>query len=553
MVASPTEGGIYAVSFILLVASSGFVALRCIARHIRAALHRALKSGVVAFYHRILIGDRFRKVSLATLVFIALWTTAFFFATVLECNGHNLNLIWISLSTFKGQCQKYKTIQLSHCATDVATDLVVLSLPLPPIWKLNMPVQRKAFLTLLFLLLIVGSGSVAAGTARLAIVAEDIVETSPGSHDVLGTETNVLVWAYVEVGVAVIAACLPTLNQLLDTRCIGSVVASLRSKVSLVFYASKNSQLSKNSIIGGSSGLELHPTEASGPSHKDRQIDGGDSIHKTHQQAAMMVTPQFTALAIGGVFDCKTDKSASAPHTHRSRIDPSMEQASLTMRLECQPYEFLATHQSNSIVAVIHWVLLLSTSYIKSRDRLVGASMGYDSRVKGACLDKTAAEAISWINVVFDVALLVVPQFVIWRLELWTWEKADVPLVFAVGVLEVDSWYSAAIFRLVVTQAYRNFPLFCAVGMQKYGSNASSIGPGREARTGSSKRYQNLDRRVSYRLIPLMPPQHGVPLWSTVRVRVDRRDPSGCTGRLRQRHRRGRPTASTVLGSRKLG
>ncbi|KAI1750564.1 hypothetical protein F4782DRAFT_242375 [Xylaria castorea] len=223
--------------------------------------------------------------SLAVLVFIVLWTTAFFFATVLECNRHNLNLIWKSLETFKGQCQKYKTIQLSHCATDVVTDLVVLPLPLPPIWKLIMSVRRRALLTLIFL---VGFVSVAAGTARLVIVVEDIVETSPGSRDVLGTETNVLVWAYVEVGVAIVAACLSTLNPLLDVRGIGSVVASVRSKVSLVFFPSKNSELGETSHIGGSSGLELYLAEALDHSRKHTQMSEADSVHKADQQATMV-------------------------------------------------------------------------------------------------------------------------------------------------------------------------------------------------------------------------------------------------------------------------
>ncbi|KAI0412425.1 hypothetical protein F5X98DRAFT_354890 [Xylaria grammica] len=238
-----------------------------------------LKSSVVTFYRRIFIGEGFRAVSLAVLVFIALWTTAFFFATVLECNGHNLNLIWKSLATFKGQCQKYKTIQLAHCATDIATDLVVLSLPLPPIWKLNMSVRRKLLLSLIFL---IGFVSLAVGTARLVIVVEDIVETSPGARDVLGTETNVLVWAYVEVGVAIVAACLPTLNPILDARTLGGVVASLRSKVSLVFHGSKSSQpfSEEGSKIDGSSGVELYPPEPSNPNHDFREIDSADTISR---------------------------------------------------------------------------------------------------------------------------------------------------------------------------------------------------------------------------------------------------------------------------------
>ncbi|KAI3339563.1 hypothetical protein F4824DRAFT_508405 [Ustulina deusta] len=239
-----------------------------------------LKSSVVTFYRCIFIGEGFRAASLAVLVFIALWTTAFFFATVLECNGHNLNLIWKSLATFKGQCQKYKTIQLAHCATD----LVVLSLPLPPIWKLNMSVRRKLLLLLIFL---VGFVSLAAGTARLVIVVEDIVETSPGARDVLGTETNVLVWAYVEVGMAIVAACLPTLNPMLDTRSLGGIVASLRSKISLVFHGSKSSQpfSEEGSKIDGSSGVELYPPEPSNPSHEFREIDKADAIRRAPQES----------------------------------------------------------------------------------------------------------------------------------------------------------------------------------------------------------------------------------------------------------------------------
>lgn len=104
------------------------------------------------FYRRIFVGNGFNKASIAVLLFIVLWTVAFFFATVLECNGQNLNLIWKSVKTFIGQCQKYKTIQLAHCATDVATDLIVLSLPLPSIWRLNMTIQRKIVLSLIFLI-----------------------------------------------------------------------------------------------------------------------------------------------------------------------------------------------------------------------------------------------------------------------------------------------------------------------------------------------------------------------------------------------------------------
>ncbi|KAI1297101.1 hypothetical protein F5Y03DRAFT_370055 [Xylaria venustula] len=157
--------------------------------------------------------------------------------------------------------------------------------------------------------------------------------------------------------------------------------------------------------------------------------------------------------------------------------------------------------------------------------------LNWDLTVKGTCLDAKAAEAISWINVVSDIALLVCGQLVIWSLKLSTWKKVGVTFIFAVGLFGTIS----AIFRLVATEAYSRSkdstysvaPVrFWALGemtsafivyglpavptalasvcagashyypqwIQGCDPSANRIGPWRKARTGSVKRYQNLDR-----------------------------------------------------------
>ncbi|KAI0965936.1 hypothetical protein F4678DRAFT_467077 [Xylaria arbuscula] len=337
MVSSPTPTGIYVLSAVLIIASAVAVGLRYKARRLRAAPWKTddwlvtaatlflwglaiiliygasvgtigthtklnpetggvivtpkenqisefgglsqiltvialgfLKFGIVMFYRRIFISDGFRRFTLGILVLIVLWTLAFFLATVLECNGQNLNLLWKSIVTFKTQCQKYKTIQLAHCVTDVATDLIVLSLPLPSIWALHTSIRQKVVISLMFL---IGFLSVAAGTARLVIVAEDIVETTAGARDVRGVETNVLVWTFVEVGVGIVAACLPTFKPLFDNRSVDSVVASVRSKTSLKTLDSKNSRnKSRKDVVlgtGSPSDVEL----VSNPNHHYYSID----------------------------------------------------------------------------------------------------------------------------------------------------------------------------------------------------------------------------------------------------------------------------------------
>ncbi|KAI0865165.1 hypothetical protein F4860DRAFT_462536 [Xylaria cubensis] len=345
MVASPTPAGIYTLSSILLVTPSIFVCLRYKARRVRSArwgtddwlilsatlfqlglaillyygaaqrtigthteINREtggvkqtwheveiakyaligqiliifalgmLKSGVIMFYRRIFIGDTFRKVSLATLFLIAFWSIGFFLATILECNGHSPNFLWKSITTFKQQCQKYKYIQLAHAASDVVTDIIILSLPMPSIWRLQMPTSRKILVSLIF---VVGFLSVAAGTARLAIVAEDIVETTPAARDVRGVSTNVLVWTYVELGVGIVASCLPTLNPIFEKRSIDSIVASVRSKVSLASLNFKNSDTQKKDtdVPKSLDSVEMHRTDSFSHNHTSRQITETDDIY----------------------------------------------------------------------------------------------------------------------------------------------------------------------------------------------------------------------------------------------------------------------------------
>ncbi|KAJ2989624.1 hypothetical protein NUW58_g3378 [Xylaria curta] len=164
----------------------------------------------------------------------------------------------------------------------------------------------------------------------------------------------------------------------------------------------------------------------------------------------------------------------------------------------------------------------------------------WDRTVQGTCLDTKALEVLSSINVVSDVVLLIIPQFVIWRLGAPTRKKAGMTLIFAVGLLH--SGTISAILRLTATQehsktedsTYSAAPVYfwalseltsifivyglpavptafagaatrffhyytqwtqaSSMGRTGDGPNASNIVPWREGRTGPSKRYKNLDR-----------------------------------------------------------
>ncbi|KAI1119129.1 hypothetical protein F5Y14DRAFT_446339 [Nemania sp. NC0429] len=161
--------------------------------------------------------------------------------------------------------------------------------------------------------------------------------------------------------------------------------------------------------------------------------------------------------------------------------------------------------------------------------------MIWDPTVKGTCLSTRGPEAIAAIDVISDIAMLVAPQFVIWRSKVSTRKRAGFTVIFAVGLFGTIS----AIFRLVTTLAYLRSEdstyavspvcfwalgevtsVFIVYGLPAvstvfaeatlgfsrcrtrwiqgssagHDSDASNVGPWRERRTALSKRYRNLDR-----------------------------------------------------------
>lgn len=76
-------------------------------------------------------------------VFIMAWAVAAFFAGIFACYPIAAN--WDV--TVKGVCIDYGTVTLVIGIANVAVDFVMLSLPMPQLWKLQMSTRRKVLLS----------------------------------------------------------------------------------------------------------------------------------------------------------------------------------------------------------------------------------------------------------------------------------------------------------------------------------------------------------------------------------------------------------------------
>ncbi|KAJ5967749.1 hypothetical protein N7501_003997 [Penicillium viridicatum] len=145
------------------------------------------------------------------LVIIGLWTTlsGFFFCTPVHA-------FWsTSAEVRKTKCLPTTPVWFTNAALQTVTDLVILILPMPLLWKLQLPKRQKCGIIVVF-----GLGIMQVELTRF-IIATSCARMYPLSIMVAGgdyTEANAqaALWSFLEANVSIICICLPPLHPLLS-------------------------------------------------------------------------------------------------------------------------------------------------------------------------------------------------------------------------------------------------------------------------------------------------------------------------------------------------
>ena len=105
-----------------------------------------LKLALLIAYARIWTSPTFRKCLWSVgIIILSLWCCTIFI-TVFQC--HPIHFFWDRGSD--GKCMKVPAFFVGPAIPHIVLDLVVLSLPLPSIWRLQLPRLQKAGLTFVF-------------------------------------------------------------------------------------------------------------------------------------------------------------------------------------------------------------------------------------------------------------------------------------------------------------------------------------------------------------------------------------------------------------------
>ncbi|KAK4125793.1 hypothetical protein N657DRAFT_568058 [Parathielavia appendiculata] len=172
-----------------------------------------VKCSILLLYLRLFhVVHWFRYSCWALLAAVATYCTASILATIFQCRP----IIRALDKDTPGTCIDTAKFWFANAGFSIATDIIILLLPMPLVWKLGVPIAQKLALMAVFTI-----GIFATITSCLRVTTLDIFATSP---DNTYNVDNVM-WTIVEPNVAIVCACLPVLRPF-----VVKLIPGLRSK-----------------------------------------------------------------------------------------------------------------------------------------------------------------------------------------------------------------------------------------------------------------------------------------------------------------------------------
>ncbi|KAM7213895.1 hypothetical protein V8F06_010714 [Rhypophila decipiens] len=184
-----------------------------------------VKLSVCFLYWHLFSRVVFRRFLAVWIGIVALWMVGAIIGGLTQCGTHLYAVLGAPEDYFT-YCKASVPIGYAVMASDVLTDFVTLIIPIPVVMSLSLD-RRTKILTLLTFM--VGSLSVGCSIAKTYIYV--IQATGQSTEDAILTTTGLSLWNLLEVQIGILAACGPTLRQVLS-QAIRPTTSSIKSLLS---------------------------------------------------------------------------------------------------------------------------------------------------------------------------------------------------------------------------------------------------------------------------------------------------------------------------------
>ncbi|KAI9782522.1 MAG: hypothetical protein M1816_001860 [Peltula sp. TS41687] len=228
----------------------------------------AIKISILCLYRRLFPIQAFRRMSYVVDVLCVLWLIAAELASLLACIP--ARKFWDPLSS--GRCLNFNTYFLGIEVANTIIDVIILCLPLHMIRNLHLPFRQKIALSMIFL---VGAFVIVTCIVRIVLVYQP--------HSAYISFSKGQIWSSIQLGVALICACLPTYRPLLIR--FKGVFSSLRQRYGSVFSRSSRSGSGSGSGNSDNSRGKSDPERDAGSfqlSPSPKALYGDDSRPSQH-------------------------------------------------------------------------------------------------------------------------------------------------------------------------------------------------------------------------------------------------------------------------------
>jgi len=160
-----------------------------------------IKASILILYNNLFVNRKLKYTSLTLWIFTCCYSITQFFGELFSCYPIASN--WDP--TVKGHCIQLSTVVVICSILNIITDIAILALPMPFLWRLQMSWTRKIQLIGIFLL----GGFVCFVSIYRATLVHTVSLLDPAWSDVNGA-----LWSGIELAVAIISGNLPICRPL---------------------------------------------------------------------------------------------------------------------------------------------------------------------------------------------------------------------------------------------------------------------------------------------------------------------------------------------------
>ncbi|KAJ9610699.1 hypothetical protein H2200_005476 [Cladophialophora chaetospira] len=300
-----------------------------------------VKDSILYQYLRFFVERRYRRAAWFLIGFILVGGVAFILTGCFACSP--IAFSW-DKSIQGGHCINQEPLWFSFSGFNILTDLAVWVLPMPVLWKLQLP--RKQKLSLIGVFALGGFGCIT-GMLRLHAIYVATNSTDP-SYDNLPAAT----WSAAELNVGIMCACVPALRPVISLvfpRLLSTTRRDHSTNPTRGPYARRSTQPQNESVVELSHGIKAQ---------SEISRDDTVSLEHSHDPNSIRVKNECVYELSSDLYD----KVLGNLPGWTAEVKPLVESGQLSLKLRCEFSNGLRGPGFKIATAAVEGVLLWDES-----------------------------------------------------------------------------------------------------------------------------------------------------------------------------------------------